>query len=185
MALGKYLAWVRRTWCVGSKKTKNLESEPEPAVLVELDELYWFIGKKPRTQTRENAYIITMVSREPRQIVAWEVALDKAASTIQGMVDRAPEAALYCTDGYVAYMDVIYPGGHLRNMYDKSDTFTVESVNADLRHYIPGLARRRRCFYRRLETLVAVMKWFVLAYNKFGQAKLAHPKATFSLIDFF
>ena len=33
-----------------------------------MDELYWFLEYKPRTETRENIYIMTMVSREPRQI---------------------------------------------------------------------------------------------------------------------
>jgi hypothetical protein len=32
---------------------------------------------------------------------------------------------------------VNYFGKHIRNIHDKSNTFTVEGVNADLRHYIP------------------------------------------------
>ena len=31
--------------------------------IVELDELYWFLEYKPQTETRENVYIMTMVSR--------------------------------------------------------------------------------------------------------------------------
>ena len=54
----------------------------------------------------------------------------------------------------------------------KSDTFTVESVNADLRHYIPILRRRSRCFPRKLETLKAVLTVFADAYNAFGVAKM-------------
>lgn len=42
----------------------------------------------------------------------------------------------------VGYIDIDYPGQHIRDTHDKSDTFTVEGVNADLRHYIPILARR-------------------------------------------
>ena len=172
----------------GLKKTGEYVDN-SPTVL-EMDELYWFIERKPRTETRENVYIMTMVSRQPRQIAGWTIALDKAASTIQSMVDKAPEAALYCTDGYVGYMDVIYPGKHIRNTRDKSDTFTVEGVNADLRHYIPILARRSRCFGRRLETLYAVMEVFVDAYNLFGKAKykyrLTHKRGEipFGLVDF-
>lgn len=149
-----------------------------------MDELYWYIGKKPRTETRENVYILTMVSREPRQIVGWEVAMNKATRTIQHMVDRAPEAALYYTDGYVGYLDVVYPGCHIPNAHDKRDAFTVEGVNADLRHYVPGLARRRRCFYRKLDTLAAVLRLFVHAYNSFGLAKWRHSSLPCSLFDF-
>jgi IS1 family transposase len=117
--------------------------------------------KKPRTETRENTYIITMVSREPRQIVGFDAAFDKSPARIQHIVDDAPEAERYCTDGWSGYIDVIYPGQHIRNTRDKSDTFTVEGVNADLRHYIPILARRSRCFARRLETLRVVLAVFV------------------------
>ncbi|MDR0937443.1 MAG: hypothetical protein LBM98_12275, partial [Oscillospiraceae bacterium] len=97
---------------------------------------------------------------------------DKSSKHIQAMVDAAPEAEKYCTDGYTGYLDVAYPGKHIRNVRDKSDTFTVEGVNADLRHYIPILARSSRCFPRKLETLQAVLAVFAEAYNRFGVAKL-------------
>ena len=72
------------------------------------------------------------------------------------------------------YIDVMFPGDHVRNIRDKKDTHNVESINADLRHYIPVLARRSRCFCRSLETLQAVVEVFVDAYNAFGIAKLRH-----------
>ena len=158
---------------------------------LELDELYWFIEQKPRTDTRENVYLMTMVSRKPRQIVGFDVAYDKSPQRIQRLVDGAPPAEHYCTDGWFGYIDVIYPGQHTRNVCDKSDTYTVEGINADLRHYIPLLARSSRCFARTLETLRAVIDVFVDAYNRFGQAKYAYrqrrPKGglPFALVDFF
>ena len=159
---------------------------------VELDELYWFIGRKRPSELRENVYIMTAVSRNPRQIVGFDVAFDKSAERIQAMVDAAPPADVYYTDGYSGYVDVVYPGYHGRNMHDKSDTFTVEGVNADLRHYIPILARKSRCFARSLDTLQAVMEVFVAAYNRFGVAKERFrrgrdPKSRelpFSVLDF-
>jgi IS1 family transposase len=159
---------------------------------LELDEMYWFVGKKPRTETRENTYIITMVSRKPRQIVGFDVAFDKSPERIQRIVDNGPKAKKYCTDGWTGYLDVVYPGNHIRNVSNKSDTFTVESVNADLRHYIPILARRSRCFPRSLETLQAVVAVFVDAYNRFGVAKMKFRRnrnphsreLPFSLLDF-
>jgi len=158
--------------------------------LIEIDELYWFVGRKPRTKTRENVYIMVMVSRNPRQIVGFDVAYDKSPERIQEMVDAAPTAGNYCTDGYMGYLDVAYPGKHIRNIRDKSHTYTVEGVNADLRHYIPILARRSRCFARKLETLYAVIAVFVDAYNRFGEAKYKYRlkrktgEIHFSLLDF-
>ena len=158
--------------------------------ILELDELYWFVFHKANSETRENVYLMTMVSRKPRQIVGFDVAYDKSPQRIQNMVDAAPSAEKYCTDGFLGYVDVVYPGEHVRNIRDKSDTFTVEGVNADLRHYIPILARRSRCFARKLETLIAVLDVFVVAYNRFGEAKQKFRQTChlseipFGLVDF-
>ena len=132
-----------------------------------------------------------MVSRHPRQIVGHVVSTDKSSQTIQKMVDAAPDADCYCTDGYSGYLDVVFPGKHIFNIRNKNDTFTVEGVNADLRTYIPTLARRSRCFPRKLENLRAVLAVFVRAYNRFGLAKARfrslNPRSIFpfSLFDFF
>jgi IS1 family transposase len=135
---------------------------------------------------------MTMVSRQPRQIVGLDAAFDKSPERIQAMVDAAPEAENYCTDGFWGYVDVVYPGKHVRNIHNKNDTFTVESVNADLRHYIPILRRRSRCFPRSIDTLRAVLEVFADAYNAFGVAKMKFrlirdPKSRelpFSVLDF-
>jgi len=126
---------------IGLKKT-NHSLKPNYPIL-ELDELYWFVGKKANSETRENTYVITMVM------------LPKRKTTVP-----------------TGYIDVAYYGEHIRNVHNKNDTFTVESVNADLRHYIPVLARRSRCFARKIETLFAVVDVFVAAYNRFGITKM-------------
>ena len=145
----------------GLKKTAQI-SNPNYHIL-EVDELYWFVGRKGTSETRENCYVIPIVSRLPRQIVGIDAAFDKSSERIQALVDAAPPAENYCTDGYWGYVDIAYPGKHIRNIRNKSDTFTVESVNADLRHYIPILRRRSRCFPRKLETLRAVLDVFAKA----------------------
>lgn len=157
---------------------------------LELDELYWFVGRKGTSQTRENVYLIMMISRNPRLIVGFDVASDKSRERIQNIVDSSPEANFYYTDGYMGYIDVVYPGRHIRNVRDKKDTHNVESINADLRHYIPVLARRSRCFSRKIETLYSVVAVFIDAYNRFGLAKYKyrqHKKngeLPFSVFDF-
>jgi len=136
--------------------------------------MYWFTNKKTQTKTRENTYVMTMISREPRQIVSFDVQHDMKSFRLQAVVDSAPEAKEYCTDGCMGYLDVVFPGKHKRNIRNKGDTHIVEGINADLRHYISELARRSRCFYRSLETLQAVLEVFIDAYNKFGEAKLKY-----------
>lgn len=112
-----------------------------------------------------------MVSREPRQIVAFEVDNSIRSERVQAMVDRSPAAKNYHTDGGTVYLNVTFWGEHQRNIRDKSNTHIVEGSNADIRHYIAGLKRKNRCFFRSLETLHAVLTLFVDAYNRFGEAK--------------
>jgi IS1 family transposase len=88
-----------------------------------------------------------------------------------GWSKRVANGEKYYADGYSGYRNVVFPGVHVRNCRDKSDTHNVESVNADLRHFIPVLARRSRCFSRKIEILQAIVKVFTAAYNLFGIAK--------------
>ena len=189
-ALERYSVSTKLMFTTGLKKTAQIQKNNYH--ILELDELYWFIGKKAKTETRENTYVMTMVSRSPRQIVGYDVAFDKSSQRIQKIVDNGPKAEYYCTDGYRGYVDIVYPGKHIRNIHNKSDTFTVEGINADLRHYIPILRRKSRCFSRNIETLRAVLDLFVQAYNAFGIAKMKfrkkrNPKSRelpFSVLDF-
>ncbi len=118
--------------------------------------------------------------------------MDKSvnARSIQRIVDGSPAAESYYTDGSGVYLDVVFSGKFKRNPFNKNDTHNIESTNADLRHYIPGLRRRSRCFYRSADTLRAVLSVYINAYNKFGDAKyrfqLKYPLKhyNFSLVDF-
>jgi len=140
----------------------------------ELDEVYWFIRKRKGYENGVNTYIMTMLSREPRQIVGFAVDSAVKAERIQTMVDSIVQAENYYTDGGQTYLGVDFIGQHQRNIRDKSDTHNIEGSNADIRHYIAGLQRKSRCFFRKMETLEAVLTIFVYAYNKFGAAKLEY-----------
>ena len=137
----------------------------------ELDEIHSFINRAKPEDLRENAYVMTMISRFPRQIVAFDVDNRIPQTALQSMVYSVPPAKRYYTDGFKGYGEIDFFGEHVYNIDDKSDTHTIESTNADLRHHIPGLRRRSRCFYRTLETFRAVLSVFIDAYNKFGEAK--------------
>ena len=118
---------------------------------------------------------MTIVAREGRKLAGYDIAKDKSTERIQQLVDESPKADFYHSDGYVSYQEVSYYG-QFQHHYDKSETYSVEGVNADLRHYIPFLKRRSRCFLRSLDTAEAVLRIFSYAYNRFCQAKLMYPK---------
>ena len=70
------------------------------------------------------------------------------------------------------YLDVVFSGKHIFNVYSKKDTFIAEGVSADLRHYIPTLARLGRCFpWKKWENRQAVLTVFIQAYNRFSRHK--------------
>jgi IS1 family transposase len=144
---------------------------------LELDEVHWFIETRKCNNLGVNTYISTVVSRVPRQIVAFEVGKSVNSADIQQMVNDLPPAENYFTDGGYAYLGVdFYPGTHRRNIHNKNDTHIVESTNCDLRHHIGGLRRRSRIFFRKRENLKLVLTFFIDAYNKFGDWKFKHQK---------
>ena len=63
-------------------------------------------------------------------------------------------------------------------MSDKSQTYSVEAENAELRHYLARLARKSRCFSRCIHALARAVKPFVFAWNRrqlFKRALPAYP----------
>jgi IS1 family transposase len=119
-----------------------------------------------------------MISREPRQIQAFRIIRGRSAEHVQAMFDEAPMPLKYCSDGYLSYLDVVYPADYVRNCRDKADSHNVESVNADILCFIAGFSRRSRCFFRSIETMEAVIDAWVAAYNKFGEYKLKYRQPT-------
>jgi insertion element IS1 protein InsB len=121
-----------------------------------------------------------LVCRDTRQIVGYDIAFDKSRERIQRLVDNSVKAHQYYSDAYSAYSEVCYEGQHT-SLKNKSQTYTVEGVNSDLRHYIPALHRRSKCFFRSLDTAKAVFKIFVNAFNQFAFAKKNFPALKSSL----
>ena len=57
-------------------------------------------------------------------------------------------------------------------MYDKSQTYSVEGTNTDLRHYLARLARRSRCIH----ALTRAFDLFVRCYNARQLRKRKYPR---------
>ncbi len=100
------------------------------------------------------------------------------------MLDRSPQAAHYYSDGYTLYEALIYTPGQHVGVVDKSQTYSVETDNAELRHYLARLARRSRCFSRCIDALRQAIKLFVFAWNRRQLHKRAFPAYQPPLMDF-
>ena len=107
---------------------ENSVAEEKTTEIIEMDELFDYIKEKNRT------YVITLVTRKPRQIVGFDVAYDKSEERIQKIVDSSIKAKHYYSDANPSYQDVSYFGEHFY-FRDKSHTFTVEGINFDMLPY--------------------------------------------------
>ncbi len=125
-----------------------------------------------------------LATPDKRQIVGYDIAFDKSLGRIQRLVDSFAKARQCYSDSYPVYAKVCYDGNHL-SLKNKSQTYTVEGMNSDLRHYIPALHRRSKCFFISVETMKAVFKIFVNAFNRFAASKkfLSSSKKRFFLTN--
>jgi IS1 family transposase len=116
-----------------------------------------------------------LVERATSCIVGWTVSFTCDGQTWQALLDRSPQAVVYYSDASQTYDALLYtPGIHLAHP-DKRQTYRVEGDNAELRHYLARLARRSRCFSRRLHALTNAVKLFVYAWNQRQLHKHRYP----------
>jgi IS1 family transposase len=94
----------------------------------------------------------------------------RSTEALQGVVAQAPRAQAYFSAECATYGELVYGDAAYTARLDKSETYSVEGGNADLRHYLARLARTSRCFSRCLEALRRALKLFVWAYNRVVEA---------------
>ena len=124
---------------------------------------------------KNKAYIVTAVDRVTHTIVGFAVCAERTLEILQSVVDTSIKAANYYTDGFLMYQDLSYWGNHTM-LKDKSQTYSVEGTNADLRHYLARLARSSRCFSRCFKALARAVELFVYFYNERQLRKRRFPK---------
>ena len=127
---------------------------------------------------------MTDVDRATHCIVGWDVVWERTTSALQAMLDRAPFARHYYSDAFVTYGTLVYRPGLHTALPNKSQTYSVEADNAELRHYLARLVRKSRCFSRCIHALWRSVKLFVCAWNRRQLFKRAFPNAIAHVRDF-
>ena len=127
--------------------------------------------------------MVTAVDRVTRCIVGHTVVPHRSFEIFQAVVDQGPRAERYFSDGLAAYADVYYHGASYAAVLGKSQTFSVEGDNAELRHYLARLHRSTRCFSKCLEALRRAVDLFVHFWNVRQLRQLAQPQYPINLID--
>ena len=126
---------------------------------------------------------MTALDRATRCIVGVAVVWERSIDALQTLLDDRVWAARYYTDAFNLYLSAVYPGIH-QALNDKSQTYSVEGDNAELRHYLARLVRQSRCFSRSLEALCQAVQLFVYAWNARQLYKCAHPHYPAHVRDF-
>jgi insertion element IS1 protein InsB len=125
-----------------------------------------------------------LLDRTTHCYVGWAVLETRIEDELQAVVDAAPQARTYYSDGFATYANLVYGAARYEAVLDKSQTYTVEGGNADLRHYLARLGRKSRCFSRCIVALRRAIKLFVWAYNQRQLWQHQYPKYRRHVIDF-
>ena len=126
---------------------------------------------------------MTIVDRETRSFLAIQAVFKRSQEGGQKMLDQAP-AEQYYSDKFPIYSSLTYRRSYHLALSDKSETYSVEADNAELRHYLTRLARRSRCFSRCIEWLNRHLKAFAHAWNQRQIHNRAHPYNKKHVIEF-
>lgn len=110
--------------------------------------------------------------------------MERDETTLQALLDDSPQAVWYYSDLFATYKALIYTPGTHTPMPDKSETYRVEGVNAELRHYLARLRRKTRCFSKCVKALHRTIKLFVFAWNRRQLYRQRFPNYPAHLIDF-
>lgn len=100
------------------------------------------------------------------------------------MVDDAPKAKWYFSDGFDAYARPWYHYGRYEVSQGKIDTYSVEADNAELSHCLARLARKSRCFSHCPYALECALKLFVFSFNRRQLHKQMFPTYQAHIKDF-
>ena len=127
---------------------------------------------------------MTFVDRATRCILGWRVVFERTGEVVQTLLTETVQGHRYYSDLFEAYQTVVYwPAEHFP-MSGKSETFSVEGDNAELRHYLARLGRRSRCFSRCVQALRRAVQLFCFAWNRRQLFKRRFPHYHAHLVDF-
>ncbi len=110
--------------------------------------------------------------------------LQRTFEKLQEVVDQGLRAQRYFSDGLAPYADVYYYGGQYRAILDKSETYSVEGDDAELRYYLARLHRGTRCFSKCIDALRRSIDSFVHFWNAQQLKRRAQPNYPTHLLEF-
>jgi IS1 family transposase len=135
----------------------------EKGEVVEMDEIWSFIGSKDRL-----CWLWLALCRRTRQIIAFALG-DRSSQTAQVLWGRIPKAYRHrrtYTDLYQAYWSALPERTHWPVGKEEGKTNHIERFNNTLRQRLSRFVRRTLSFSKSLEMHTACLRLFLHRYNE-------------------
>lgn len=135
----------------------------ESGLEVETDELWSFVQKKTNPH-----WVWIAMDRQTRQIIAFHVGNRRQASAKQLWANIPAvyrEQAIFYTDLYAAYTDVIPAAQHKAITKHARKTNYLERFNSMLRQRVSRLVRSMLAFSNKVENHLGAIRSFICHYN--------------------
>ena len=149
------LNWIRKAghWI---KAYHERQERPKRVEIIELDEMWHYVGKKKR-----KLWVWFALDRGRVRILDF-VTGSRQARTGRRLWSKLKNITClqYATDTFPAYQSFV-SGKHVAS---KKETHTIESSNANVRHYLARFRRRTKC-YSKSEELV-ILSLYLLIYKQ-------------------
>jgi insertion element IS1 protein InsB len=171
-AVGVGLQWLLQFMSARFQAApEDLHAKPAagaPAVILqrleaELDELWSFVGKKANRQ-----WVWIAMDATTRQVLAFHVG-DRSGQSASALWRRLPaayqEQAIFYTDQYAVYAEVIPAARHRAISKLARATNHVERFNCTLRQRVSRLVRSTLSFSKKLTNHIGAIKYFICHYN--------------------
>jgi len=130
--------------------------------VLELDELWSFVGKKKR-----QVWLWVALCRRTRQVVAYTLG-DRSSQSCQQLYNKLPESYKQCksySDFWDAYQNVFPKATHQALGKEAGQTNHVERWNNTLRQRMARFVRKTLSFSKSLASHHMFTKWFIFHYN--------------------
>jgi IS1 family transposase len=125
-----------------------------------------WLNSTPSWGRKKELYLMKAVDRATRCIVGSRIESTRVFEVLQSMVDQAAHADHYFSDGFPCYSDVYYHGPTYQAMPNNVQTYSVEGVIAEFRHYLERLHRSTRCYSKCANATRCAVSLFVSARNR-------------------
>ena len=130
----------------------------------EADEMWSFVGRKANKQ-----WIWIVMDTETRQVIAFYVG-DRSRRSARKLWQRIPavyrEQAIFYTDAWEAYKEVIPASQHRICAKRTGHTNIIERFNCTLRQRVSRLVRDGLSFSKKLVNHIGAIKYFICHYNQ-------------------